>query len=95
MPHTLQKIAVVLGTSVLVACSATSSNSVQSTQKAVAESQPIIESAQQFPVASDGRLTLEKIMADPDWIGRQPEMLSGDMTVTLFIFAEKRRQHNS
>ena len=25
------------------------------------------------PFAQDGRVTLEQIMADPDWLGRQPQ----------------------
>ncbi|MDC8831204.1 S9 family peptidase [Alteromonas gilva] len=70
---------VILGLGVIMtACSATDSNNTAAQSVAVETNQPpaIIQPAQPVNMGSvqgDSAITLEQIMADPKWLGRQPQ----------------------
>ncbi|MBC3766419.1 S9 family peptidase [Neptunicella marina] len=70
MRPSYKSVAACLLSASLVACSATPDSSPQ-TQLVSRAAVPVIHAAS-HPANANGPITLEKIMSDPDWIGRQP-----------------------
>ncbi|WP_416305562.1 prolyl oligopeptidase family serine peptidase [Neptunicella sp. SCSIO 80796] len=71
MHKTRQLLLVTMVSTSLLSCSSTS----QQTQSVVEQVREPVKTikAPQMVSPSDGQITLEQIMADPDWLGRQPE----------------------
>ncbi|MDO6560096.1 S9 family peptidase [Paraglaciecola chathamensis] len=92
-----KKLLVVIISTGLFACSATQSVSTQpsnneATNPSIApthQGTPTIDGQNQ--IHTDGTLTLEQIMADPDWIGRQPlSSYWGDNSESVF-YSQKEK----
>ena len=92
-----KKLLVVIISTGLFACSATQSVSTQpsnneATNPSIApthQGTPTIDGQNQ--THTDGTLTLEQIMADPDWIGRQPlSSYWGDNSESVF-YSQKEK----
>ncbi|WJG07775.1 prolyl oligopeptidase family serine peptidase [Aliiglaciecola sp. LCG003] len=79
----------------LLACSATETQiQPQSTNAAIMPSVPaqtFVKSAEQNQPLIDGQLSLEQIMADPDWMGRQPEQPFLSLDGSQVFYAQKRQ----
>lgn len=87
--HVTRKLFLGLATMGLIACSSTASEprhlQAQSTL-ATSIYTPKVSNAQQ----QDIKITLEKIMSDPDWIGRQPERPYWADNSSAVYFSQKR-----
>ncbi|MFC3120263.1 S9 family peptidase [Agaribacter flavus] len=81
-------------TLLLCACAGSQSNSSTETEQApnkaqaVSHVQSVVSSQSSYP--KDGELSLEQIMADPDWIGRQPKNPSFSPLTQQFTYTRKR-----
>ena len=87
--QTTRKVLLGLATMGLIACSSTASETKHlSTPSTLATSiyTPQVSNVQQ----SDIKITLEKIMSDPDWIGRQPEQPYWADDSGAIFFSQKR-----
>lgn len=94
---TVKLSAIVLAIGFISACTATTNNnpSVNSTSKGVSASYPLATLTQQEknPAASGDQqvlLTMEQIMSDPDWLGRQPEAPSFSPDSKHIIYSRKQ-----
>lgn len=87
--HFTRNLILLCATAGLIACTSTASETkgVSSNEVTPAVLKPVVESAS---VNSSTTITLEKIMSDPDWIGRSPErQYWGDDSVSVF-YSQKR-----
>lgn len=75
---------------ILAACSATQPVTRNPSPQGVNPPSSIIQSSQTEKTENSQRLTLEQIMADPDWLGRQPEDAYWADSSDAFLYYRKR-----
>ncbi|MDT0594356.1 S9 family peptidase [Glaciecola petra] len=96
-----QLIAVIIGTSVLFSCNATDSSSTAAVNIDSSKTSSIIntKTIEQKTLQIDTRvleqaapvsLTMEQIMSDPDWLGRQPENAYFSADGDSILYSRKR-----
>lgn len=96
-----QLIGIIFGTSLLFSCTATDTSSKPVTinnspqSSSIINTQTITQSATQIDAAfieqaAPVSLTMEQIMSDPDWLGRQPENVYFTADGEDIVYARKR-----
>ncbi len=93
MHKPLQAALTAIAATLLVACSATqntSSSEIASNQGSTMEVTQPTTIRQSPPSVIQGELTLEQIMADPDWIGREPSSPFWSVDGSRLYYQQKR-----
>ncbi len=94
MQTTCKKLVISLLTTSLFACAATQDNQTSTSVSPYTNVAPVVATAQPTTSAptsaDDGVITLEQAMADPDWIGRQPESAWWGLDGKSVFYTRKR-----